>query len=101
MLTMHGFELEPVVFALIDKDHPDNVKYIMRTTTGLLTLPTPDFSMPYNVIILTLTIMSLTFGSIFNLLVKKVVTEEEAELAQSERPVEKLKQKFRTLFGRT
>lgn len=97
----HGFELEPVVFALIDKDHPDNVKYIMRTTTGLLTLPTPDFSMPYNVIILTLTIMSLTFGSIFNLLVKKVVTEEEAELAQSERPVEKLKQKFRTLFGRT
>jgi phosphatidylinositol glycan class T len=96
----HGFELEPAIFALIDENNKSSIKYIMRTTTSLLTLPTPDFSMPYNVIILTLTIMSLTFGSIFNLLVKKTVTEEEAEFLQKERPIEKIKAKIRGLFKR-
>jgi len=51
----------------------------MRTTSLLLYLPTPDFSMPYNVIILTCTVMSLAFGSIFNLLTKKIITEQEFE----------------------
>lgn len=96
----HGFELEPAVFALVDPEDETKIKYVMRTTTSLLTLPTPDFSMPYNVIILTLTVMSLTFGSIFNLLVKKTVTEEEAEKARLERPLEKLKAKIRMLLGR-
>lgn len=99
----HGFELEPTIFALIEEDEDDkiNVKYVMRTTTSLLTLPTPDFSMPYNVIILTLTVMALTFGSIFNMLVKKTITEEEAEKLNSERPIEKLKRKIRKLVRGT
>ncbi|KAH3671249.1 hypothetical protein OGAPHI_000472 [Ogataea philodendri] len=74
----HGFEIEPAVISVLDKDTND-VVYQMRTTTALLTLPTPDFSMPYNVIILTSTVMSLAFGAIFNLLIKRTVTEEEAE----------------------
>ena len=94
----HGFELQPTIFALIDDN--SKVEYIMRTTTSLLVLPTPDFSMPYNVIILTLTIMSVTFGSIFNLLVKKTVTEEEAEKHNSERPLEKIKRKIRGILGK-
>lgn len=51
----------------------------LRTTSLLLPLPTPDFSMPYNVIILTSTVMALAFGSIFNLLVRRFVAEEEAD----------------------
>jgi len=47
--------------------------YMMRTTSLLLSLPTPDFSMPYNVIILTSTIIALVFGSIFNLLTRRFV----------------------------
>ena len=51
----------------------------IRTTSLLLSLPTPDFSMPYNVIILTSTVMALAFGSVFTLLVRRFVAIEEAE----------------------
>jgi hypothetical protein len=40
------------------------------TDTLLVSLPTPDFSMPYNVITLTCTVIALFFGSIFNLLIR-------------------------------
>lgn len=53
--------------------------FYMRTTSLLLPLPTPDFSMPYNVIILTSTVMALAFGSIFNFLVRRFVMAEEVE----------------------
>lgn len=96
----HGFELEPTIFALVDDDNDNEIKYIMRTTTSLLTLPTPDFSMPYNVIILTLTVLALAFGSFFNLIVKKTVKEEDAEIMQRERPIEKIKRNIRDLFGK-
>lgn len=39
--------------------------------TILIRLPTPDFSMPYNVITLTCTVLSLFFGSIFNMLTRR------------------------------
>lgn len=54
----------------------EEVIYI-RTTSLLLPLPTPDFSMPYNVIILTSTVMALAFGSIYNLLVRRFVGADE------------------------
>ncbi|KAH0055487.1 hypothetical protein KCU72_g4585, partial [Aureobasidium melanogenum] len=44
-------------------------------------LPTPDFSMPYNVIILTSTVMAMAFGSIFNLVVRRFVAADEVEPA--------------------
>ncbi|GMF30763.1 unnamed protein product [[Candida] boidinii] len=75
----HGFELEPAVVTLFKDEKMTDIVYQMRTTTALLTLPTPDFSMPYNVIIFTCTVMALTFGSIFNLLIKRILSEEEAE----------------------
>lgn len=43
------------------------------TSTLLVDLATPDFSMPYNVIIMTSTVVALFFGSIFNLLTRKFV----------------------------
>jgi Gpi16 subunit, GPI transamidase component len=46
---------------------------VLRTTSLLLNLPTPDFSMPYNVIILSSTVIALAFGSVFNLLVRRFV----------------------------
>ncbi|KAI9745144.1 MAG: Subunit of the glycosylphosphatidylinositol transamidase complex-like protein [Claussenomyces sp. TS43310] len=51
----------------------------IRTTSLLLPLPTPDFSMPYNVIILTSTVMALAFGFIFNLLVRRFVGADEVD----------------------
>ncbi|KAG4032533.1 hypothetical protein MFRU_006g00040 [Monilinia fructicola] len=66
-----GFDVAPAVITI------GNVS--IRTTSLLLPLPTPDFSMPYNVIILTSTVMALAFGSIFNLLVRRFVAADEAE----------------------
>ena len=51
----------------------------LRTTSLMLPLPTPDFSMPYNVIILTSTVMALAFGNIFNVLVRRFVGADESE----------------------
>lgn len=50
----------------------------IRTTGLLLYLPTPDFSMPYNVIILTSTVVALTFGGLYNILVRRMVAVNEA-----------------------
>ncbi|KAN0101365.1 GPI transamidase component PIG-T [Tylopilus felleus] len=43
------------------------------TSMLLVDLPTPDFSKPYNVIILSCTLVTLIFGSIFNPLTRKWV----------------------------
>lgn len=50
----------------------------IRTTGLLLYLPTPDFSMPYNVIILTSTVVALTFGGLYNIIVRRMVGPNEA-----------------------
>lgn len=74
-----GFNVAPAVIKILDQTDglgsPQDV-YI-RTTSLLLPLPTPDFSMPYNVIILTSTVMALAFGSVYNLLVRRLVGADE------------------------
>ncbi|CDK26038.1 unnamed protein product [Kuraishia capsulata CBS 1993] len=101
----HGFEIDPAVISVIGEE--GNEIYHFRTTTSLLTLPTPDFSMPYNVIILTSTVMSLAFGGIFNLLVKRVVTQEQADSLAKVSPLYRVSEKLgrvrtriRQLLGR-
>lgn len=65
----------------------------LRTTTLLLSLPTPDFSMPYNVIIFTSTAIALAFGGMFNILVRRFVAADEG-------PTVSLKSMFAKLMGR-
>ena len=72
-----GFDVAPAVIRLLPVEGQAEV-YI-RTSSLLLPLPTPDFSMPYNVIILTSTVMALAFGMIFNLLVRRFVGADEVE----------------------
>ncbi|ORY77569.1 GPI transamidase component PIG-T [Leucosporidium creatinivorum] len=59
-------------------------KLRLHTPSTLLSLPTPDFSMPYNVIILTSTVVALFFGSVCNKLVRAwwVVDLEAREEAE-------------------
>lgn len=99
----HGFEIPPGALTTLPLEgEVDFQPVTMRTTSLLLSLPTPDFSMPYNVIILTCTVMALAFGSIFNLIVKRIVTDEEADLIARSHPIrlkllsiiEKVKSKF-------
>lgn len=44
----------------------------IRTESILISLPTPDFSMPYNVICLACTVVALAFGPIHNISTKKI-----------------------------
>lgn len=43
----------------------------LRTEVLIVTLPTPDFSMPYNVICLACTVVALAFGPLHNITTKK------------------------------
>jgi GPI-anchor transamidase subunit T len=74
-----GFNVAPAVIKVLNQSDASSVSgdVYIRTTSLLLPLPTPDFSMPYNVIILTSTVVALAFGSIFNLLVRRFVGADE------------------------
>ncbi|KAL2103765.1 hypothetical protein ACEWY4_000633 [Coilia grayii] len=52
--------------------------YFARVYTEplLVNLPTPDFSMPYNVICLTCTVVAVGYGSFYNLLTRTFQVEE-------------------------
>ncbi|KAJ3412431.1 hypothetical protein HDV05_000735 [Chytridiales sp. JEL 0842] len=64
-----GFDIGPAVVTI----HPNEFHKAQRlySETLLIALPTPDFSMPYNVITMTCTILALYFGSLFNLLTRR------------------------------
>jgi phosphatidylinositol glycan class T len=78
--AMRGWDLPGAVFFPLPQSR-NNTSDWERTYTPILLvdLPTPDFSMPYNVIILSCTLITLIFGSIFNLLTRKWVVVEIKE----------------------
>lgn len=51
----------------------------IRTESLLITLPTPDFSMPYNVICLACTVVALAFGPIHNLSTRKLMYSKKSK----------------------
>ena len=78
-----GFDVAPAIIRILPPNSHHEANHhepiFLRTTSLLLPLPTPDFSMPYNVIILTSTVMALAFGSVFTMLVRRFVGAEEVE----------------------
>lgn len=90
-----GFDIAPAIIGILEPEHSEKqrgdgsdygrdaeyerkVVSYLRTTSLLLYLPTPDFSMPYNVIILTSTVIALAFGTVFNILVRRFILKSEA-----------------------
>ena len=65
--------MPPAVF--VPRNRNDSSSYGERVYTRpvLVDVATPDFSMPYNVIIMSSTLIALIFGSIFNLLTRRFV----------------------------
>ncbi|XP_054730032.1 GPI transamidase component PIG-T [Anastrepha obliqua] len=55
----------------------------IRTESLILSLPTPDFSMPYNVICLACTVVALAFGPIHSVATKRIVVEHKDAPPQS------------------
>lgn len=88
-----GFDVPGAVITILNGG---GSKYNLRTTALLLNLPTPDFSMPYNVIIFTSTAIALAFGGMFNLLVRRFVAADEGP----DPALTRLKNKLRARFTR-
>lgn len=61
-----GFDLSP---SIVTCSQIPSTRYY--TESLIVSLPTPDFSMPYNVITLTCTVVSLFFGSLYNVLIRR------------------------------
>ena len=97
-----GFDVPAAVVRVLPDDarQDGHGSFYLRTTSLLLPLPTPDFSMPYNVIILTSTVIALGFGSIFNLLVRRFVLVEEVPASPLAARVKMVVAKVRERFGR-
>lgn len=90
-----GFDVAPAVIRVLPSNHSsDSQGSYLRTTSLLLPLPTPDFSMPYNVIILTSTVIALGFGSIFNLLTRRFALLDELPPPPLPALVKKIKQRI-------
>ncbi|KAF7767876.1 hypothetical protein Agabi119p4_7119 [Agaricus bisporus var. burnettii] len=80
--AQRGWDLPPAVLIPILSDTEDNhtrssnrqrLGQPIYTSTLLVDVATPDFSMPYNVIIFTCSLIAFIFGSVFNLLTRKFV----------------------------
>lgn len=80
--AQRGWDLPPAVLIPILSDTEDNHTHSSNrqrlgqpiyTSTLLVDVATPDFSMPYNVIIFTCSLIAFIFGSVFNLLTRKFV----------------------------
>lgn len=97
-----GFDVAAAVITILNKDKSNGnsrfAAYNLRTTTLLCNLPTPDFSMPYNVIIFTSTAIALAFGGMFNILVRRFVAANEGPENGLKKGVDKLKAKLAAVF---
>jgi phosphatidylinositol glycan class T len=80
--AQRGWDLPPAIITpvrLIDKKNNGSDSILVPldgriyTSALLVDLATPDFSMPYNVIIFTCSLVAFIFGSVFNLLTRKFV----------------------------
>ncbi|KAK0710063.1 Gpi16 subunit, GPI transamidase component [Lasiosphaeria miniovina] len=97
-----GFDVAAAVITILnsDKSSPRFAAYNLRTTSLLCSLPTPDFSMPYNVIIFTSTAIALAFGGMFNILVRRFVAADEGPESNLKAAGQRLKGRLATLFER-
>ena len=82
--AQRGWDLPPAVLVpfganggenlSFTRDHPLTARnHRMYTPPLLVDVATPDFSMPYNVIIFSCSLIAFIFGCIFNLLTRKFV----------------------------
>lgn len=73
----------------------------LRTESLLISLPTPDFSMPYNVICLACTVVALAFGPIHNVSTKKLTCKENTKTTEGDAPSSLLGKLKCKIFGKS
>ncbi|CAD6233134.1 unnamed protein product [Miscanthus lutarioriparius] len=75
-------EIDPVLGSPLLENFQEDSVVKSYTEVLLVPLTTPDFSMPYNVITFTCTVLALYFGSLLNAL-RRRIGEEERELKKT------------------
>jgi phosphatidylinositol glycan class T len=81
------------------KTSTDDSEWILSYTPSLLVLmPFPDFSMPFNVIAFTSTILATFFGSLFNMTYARTEEVLKRRPEYEEKPT--MVQKLKALFGK-
>lgn len=65
-----GFPIPPAVLSYADDQRR------AYSSSALMMAPLPDFSMPYNVIVLTCTVLALAFGTVYNMSLRMFVAVE-------------------------
>ena len=104
-----GFDVAAAVITILSPNKASNDGFFtrhprtsnLRTTSLLLSLPTPDFSMPYNVIIFTSTAVALAFGGLFNILVRRFVAADEGPEVSISGVKARLQSKLGSIFARS
>ena len=68
-----GIDLPPGLLFIKNTSYNDDDNKVTYTSPLLIDLSTPDFSMPYNVIIITSTLIALFYGTIYNIMVRDFI----------------------------
>ena len=100
----HGFYISPSVLSVrsadIELDSTQEITYIYGDSL-LVSIPVPDFSMPYNVICMVCTIVAILFGSMHNISCRILMVKPAG---QSNSPlgalVSKIKTRLTQLFSK-
>ncbi|KAL3860126.1 hypothetical protein ACJMK2_010291 [Sinanodonta woodiana] len=91
----YNYTASPQTSSLLGDSTRDNsTEFFLRlhTETLLVSLPTPDFSMPYNVICLACTVVAIVFGSIHNLTTRRFIAVDPDKQVGI---IQKIKNKFK------
>jgi len=79
--AQRGWDLPPAVFVPLNSEGVGHEP--IYTPVLLVDVATPDFSMPYNVIIMSSTLIAFIFGSVFNILTRRFSVERTEESGAS------------------
>ncbi|KAL5562117.1 hypothetical protein UlMin_031864 [Ulmus minor] len=98
--SIHFPEDKPFENSPILAKFQENSSVLSYTEVLLVPLTTPDFSMPYNVITITCTVFALYFGSLLNVLRRRVGEEERLLNSKDAKKGGQIRQLFAKLRGR-
>lgn len=88
-----GFDIGPACVSWLAQGTEQRQRVALFTPGLMMHLPTPDFSMPYNVMTLSGTVVALLYGALFTVLHRRYYRAAEADFV-SERPITKIVNKL-------
>lgn len=99
----HGFYISPSVISVkssdIQLDSEQEVIYIYGDSL-LVSIPVPDFSMPYNVICMVCTVVAILFGSMHNVCCRILEVKPVGQSSGPASALNKIKSRLKLIFSK-